>query len=144
MISNEPVPLTDSDADNKLADADLALQALGGDHVAFGYLTTTITVADASPALVSRLNQRYAPLLNLARLTGDAARARLYGDYALRILDTLTTPEFLAVDTPGWEGILKHGSYHERKGLGVDESVMWGEYFFCEALDKLLGAPLAG
>ena len=29
----------------------------------------------------------------------------------------LLTPEFLAVDTPGWEGILKHGSYHERKTL---------------------------
>ena len=47
VISNEPVPLTDSDADNQLADADLALQELGGDLVAFGYLTTTITLMDA-------------------------------------------------------------------------------------------------
>ncbi|KQY91827.1 conjugal transfer protein TrbE [Caulobacter sp. Root1455] len=47
VISNEPAPLTDSDADNQLADADLALQELGGDHVAFGFLTTTITVVDA-------------------------------------------------------------------------------------------------
>jgi type IV secretion system protein VirB4 len=46
VIHNEPVQLLDSDADNKVADADLALQALGGDHVAFGYLTTTITVSD--------------------------------------------------------------------------------------------------
>ncbi|HEU4961424.1 MAG TPA: conjugal transfer protein TrbE [Sphingomonas sp.] len=46
VMMNEPVPLTDSDANNKVVDADLALQALGGDHVAFGYLTTTITVAD--------------------------------------------------------------------------------------------------
>ncbi|MBM3127795.1 MAG: glucuronyl hydrolase [Chloroflexi bacterium] len=75
-------------------------------------------------------------LWNLAQLTGDAARARLYRDYALTILDTLTEPEFLAIDTPGWEGILKHGCYHQRKGLGVDESVMWGEYFFLEALSK--------
>ncbi len=49
-LSNEPVPLTDSDADNKLADADLALQALGADMVAFGHLTATITVADTDPA----------------------------------------------------------------------------------------------
>ena len=77
-------------------------------------------------------------LFNLARLTGDPVRARLFRDYALTILDTLTEPEFLANETPGWEGILKHGSYHERKGLGVDESVMWGEYFFLEACSKAL------
>ena len=77
-------------------------------------------------------------LFNLSALTGDAARKRMYRDYALQIVDTLTTPEFLAVETPGWEGILKHGMYHERKGLGVDESVMWGEYFFLEALGKAL------
>ncbi len=75
---------------------------------------------------------------NLAQLTGDPARARRYRDYSLRILDTLTTPEFLAVETPGWEGLLKHGIYHGRKDLGVDESVMWGEYFFLEAVAKVL------
>ncbi len=50
VMYNQPVQLTDSDADNKVTDADLALQALGQDYVAFGYLTTTITVADADPA----------------------------------------------------------------------------------------------
>ena len=80
-------------------------------------------------------------LFQLAALTRDAQRAAKYTEYARTILDTLLTADFLAVDTPGWEGILKHGSYHERKDLGVDESVMWGEYFFVEALDKLLGAP---
>ena len=49
VMTNQPVQLTDSDADNKVADADDALQELGGDHVAFGYLTTTITVADRDP-----------------------------------------------------------------------------------------------
>lgn len=52
VIYNQPVQLLDSDADNKVVDADLALQALGGDHVAFGYLTTTITVADIDRARV--------------------------------------------------------------------------------------------
>ncbi|MFS2108153.1 conjugal transfer protein TrbE [Sphingomonas sp. Sphisp140] len=52
VIYNQPVQLLDSDADNKTTDADLALQALGGDHVAFGYLTTTITVADEERARV--------------------------------------------------------------------------------------------
>jgi type IV secretion system protein VirB4 len=50
VMYNQPAQLLDSDADNKVADADLALQELGSDDVAFGYLTTTITVADASAA----------------------------------------------------------------------------------------------
>jgi type IV secretion system protein VirB4 len=50
VMYNQPAQLLDSDADNKMVDADLALQALGGDHVAFGYLTTTITVADKDRA----------------------------------------------------------------------------------------------
>ena len=77
-------------------------------------------------------------LLQLARLSADPLRRRLYHDYALTILDTLSGPEFLAGETPGWEGILKHASYHQRKRLGVDESVMWGDYFYLEALFEVL------
>jgi unsaturated chondroitin disaccharide hydrolase len=44
----------------------------------------------------------------------------------------------LARSDPGWEGILKNGVYHIHKKLGVDESVMWGDYFFVEALDQAL------
>ncbi|MDZ4047261.1 MAG: conjugal transfer protein TrbE, partial [Pseudoxanthomonas sp.] len=40
-------PLVDSDASNKAADADAALQELGSDQVAFGYVTATVTVLDA-------------------------------------------------------------------------------------------------
>jgi unsaturated chondroitin disaccharide hydrolase len=77
-------------------------------------------------------------LLDLAAFTASRAKSRLYRDTALTILDTLTGDEFLAVGTPGWEGVLKRGVYHINKGLGVDESVMWGEYFFVEALVKAL------
>jgi type IV secretion system protein VirB4 len=52
IMHNESSPLVDSDADNKVIDADLALQALGGDHVAYGHLTTTVTVWDKDPARV--------------------------------------------------------------------------------------------
>ena len=76
---------------------------------------------------------------NLAKLSSDSIRARFFHEYARRIIDTLTTTQFLASGTPGWEGPLKHGSYHERKALGVDESVMWGDYFFLEAVSKVLG-----
>jgi len=77
-------------------------------------------------------------LLNVATLVQDPVYAARYRQAALIILDTLTGPEYLAHETPGWEGILKHGMYHLNHGLGVDESVMWGEHFFVEALDKAL------
>jgi unsaturated chondroitin disaccharide hydrolase len=77
-------------------------------------------------------------LLDLAAFTPSRAKSRLYRDTALTILDTLTGEEFLARSTPGWEGVLKRGVYHINRGLGVDESVMWGEYFFVEALLKAL------
>ena len=73
----------------------------------------------------------------LAQITPEAERAEHYREYALTIVRTLCQPDFLAINTPGWEGILKRGSYHERMNLGVQESVMWGEYFFVDILHQL-------
>lgn len=77
-------------------------------------------------------------LLDLSRQTKDSAKAAQYKETALAMLDALVTPEYLAVNDEGWEGILKHGVYHTEKDLGVDESVMFGEYFFVEALTKVV------
>jgi unsaturated chondroitin disaccharide hydrolase len=77
-------------------------------------------------------------LLDLSEFTASRARGRLYRDTAFRTLHTLAGDAYLAARTPGWEGILRRGVYHIHKGLGVDESVMWGEYFFVEALAKAL------
>jgi unsaturated chondroitin disaccharide hydrolase len=73
-------------------------------------------------------------MLDLAQ----ASRDDRYQEAAHHILDTLTGPEFLADPATGWEGLLRHGIYHQRKGLGVDESVMWGDYFILEAAWKVL------
>lgn len=46
-IFQQESPLLDSDAANKASDADAALQELGADQAAFGYVTATVTVSDA-------------------------------------------------------------------------------------------------
>lgn len=76
-------------------------------------------------------------LLQLSQLSADPIKGRLYDAAARRALETLST-EHLAEPDPAWEGILKGGVYHIHKNLGVNESVMWGEYFFLEALDRAL------
>lgn len=76
-------------------------------------------------------------LLRLCRLLPDPIKGHFYWTTAIRILRTLCE-EHTAVDDDSWEGILKGGVYHIHKKLGVNESVMWGEYFFVEALDEAL------
>ena len=53
VMTNEASVLVDSDASNKAADADLALQELGSDMVGQAYVTATISVWDADPALAA-------------------------------------------------------------------------------------------
>jgi unsaturated chondroitin disaccharide hydrolase len=76
-------------------------------------------------------------LLDLANVIPDRTKARAYRDFALTSLLTLSR-QYLGSLTPGFEGILNGGVYHIHKNLGVHEAVLFGEYFFVEALDKAL------
>jgi unsaturated chondroitin disaccharide hydrolase len=76
-------------------------------------------------------------LLQLSLLVPDRIKGRFYDVAARRILSTLCR-HYLAESDPQWEGVLKGGVYHLPKDLGVNESVMWGDYFFLEALDQAL------
>jgi type IV secretion system protein VirB4 len=49
VMTNEASVLVDTDAANKAADADLALQELGADYAGMAYVTATVTVWDADP-----------------------------------------------------------------------------------------------
>jgi type IV secretion system protein VirB4 len=53
VMTNEASTLVDSDAANKAADADMALQALGSDDVGQAYVTATVTVWDEDPGLAA-------------------------------------------------------------------------------------------
>lgn len=78
-------------------------------------------------------------LWDLAGQVTDNGKAKTYRNASLGILKTLCGDHYLAADSPGWEGVLKHGVYHFHKKLGVDESVMWGDFFFLQAVCKALG-----
>ncbi|MFN4011355.1 MAG: conjugal transfer protein TrbE [Pannonibacter sp.] len=51
VMTNEASALVDTDAANKAADADMALQELGADYAGVAYVTATITVWDDDPRL---------------------------------------------------------------------------------------------
>jgi unsaturated chondroitin disaccharide hydrolase len=78
-----------------------------------------------------------AGLLRLCRIVPDSMKGHLYWSTAVQILRSLCEKHVARGDAK-WEGILKGGVFHVPKGLGVDESVIWGEYFFVEALERVL------
>jgi type IV secretion system protein TrbE len=49
-LTQQPAALVDNDAANKAGEADLALQDLGGDAVAYAYVTANLVVWDEDPA----------------------------------------------------------------------------------------------
>jgi unsaturated chondroitin disaccharide hydrolase len=89
-------------------------------------------LADTSAAAIAA-----GGMLRLSNLVSTSAKARLYRAAALRTLETLCRRHTAQADS-AWEGILKGGVYHLHKNLGVNESVMWGDYFFVEALAAAL------
>lgn len=53
VMTNEASVLVDTDATNKAADADLALQELGADYAGQAYVTATVAVWDADPRVAA-------------------------------------------------------------------------------------------
>ena len=69
----------------------------------------------------------------LTKVTGND----LYKKFALETLDALTSPAFVGTLNDTRDGILGNATYHERNGLGVQESVMWGDYYLLRAITEL-------
>jgi len=65
----------------------------------------------------------------------EFSEEKKFGDIALDVLDSVCKG-YLAEG--GGDGVLKHGCFNKLEGKGVDESLIWGDYYFMEALTKVL------
>jgi unsaturated chondroitin disaccharide hydrolase len=70
-------------------------------------------------------------MLRIARLEGNQEGDE-FRNCALALLDSLAVRCFES--DPDALGLLRHGTYHVHKGLGVDAYFICGDYFFLEAL----------
>jgi unsaturated chondroitin disaccharide hydrolase len=71
-------------------------------------------------------------LLELAAIMPDREEGERWRDRAMALLEALCA-DYLARE-PGHRGILKHGCYSRPHREGVDSAVLFGDYFFAEAL----------
>jgi len=77
-------------------------------------------------------------LLDLARQLPVLDEDRvLYEKAALAILDSLAE-HYTTINDAGANGVLGHGVYSYPKNLGVDECNTWGDYYYMEALVRVL------
>jgi unsaturated chondroitin disaccharide hydrolase len=74
-----------------------------------------------------------AALLELADVETDPARAARYRSVAETILDTLSGPSYLAEGSSS-DGILLHGVGNYPANQEIDVSLVYGDYYFIEAL----------
>lgn len=93
-------------------------------------------LAETEPVLPYEASAAAIAASGMLQLSSLEDRATDYREYAVKIVKRLCTPEFL--DTAGeCDGIIKHATYHRGRGLGVDQSVIWGDYYFAEAVERL-------
>jgi unsaturated chondroitin disaccharide hydrolase len=79
-----------------------------------------------------------AAMLQLGECLGSRNAGHAYLDYGTRILSKLMSPQFLADPQTGWDGVVKQATYHSANNLGVQESNMWGDHYFVEAIVRYL------
>jgi unsaturated chondroitin disaccharide hydrolase len=75
-------------------------------------------------------------MLRIARLEGGEEGAEFHSS-ALALLNSLIAHCFET--RPEAQGLLRHGALHVPKGWGVDGYLIFGDYFFLEALLALEG-----
>lgn len=75
-------------------------------------------------------------LLELETFTKDQSAKAKYHTTALHILESLSSPNYLAEGTPS-SGIILHGTFHKPINGGIDVSLIYGDCYFLEALLRL-------
>ncbi|MBQ8528696.1 MAG: glycoside hydrolase family 88 protein [Clostridia bacterium] len=121
--------------DTFCATADYYLHYLPEDYVAYWDLSFTSgdEPRDSSSAAIALC----ALLEGIKHLDENDSRRELYANAAKRIMNSLID-NYITKDVPEANGLLLHGTYSKPGGLGVDEMNIWGDYFYMEALHRML------
>ncbi|WP_232293343.1 glycoside hydrolase family 88 protein [Stigmatella aurantiaca] len=117
---------------------DAFLSRLSGDFVANWDFDAPEQRKDSSSSAAAA-----AALLELHLYETDPVQRERYRSAAVRMLESLTSPAYLAAGTSS-AGILLHGVGHLPAGHEVDVGLVYGDYYFIEALTRYRQLPREG
>lgn len=115
--------------------ADFFIQSLEEDHIPLWDFRVEPRAGE--PRDTSAAACAASGMLELADLL-PSSEAGFYREAALRILESLAT-RYASWDDPAYQGILREATGHRPKGENVNVSLIYGDYFFVEAIAKLNG-----
>jgi unsaturated chondroitin disaccharide hydrolase len=118
--------------------ADYYLQRLGGDAIPNWDFDAPTQHKDTSAAAAVA-----SALYELSGFVEDASTKQRYLQAAERTVDALASPSYLAEATSN-PAVLLHGSADVPRNRGVDAGLIYGDYFFLEALARRPPAAAAG
>lgn len=116
--------------------ANYFLTYLPEDYVAFWDLS--FTDGDDEPRDSSSAAIAVCAMLEAIKHMDESdPQRRLYVNACNKIMNSLID-NYMTTGNATANGLLLHGTYSKPAGNGVDEMTMWGDYFFMEALHRML------
>ncbi|MCJ8010859.1 glycoside hydrolase family 88 protein [Paenibacillus sp. KQZ6P-2] len=111
------------------------IERLPEDHVV--YWDFDVPVEEGTPRDSSASAIVACGLLELLELMDQEDPDReMFGEALQASMKSLVNG-YATTDLPEAEGLLKHGSYHVRGNSGPDDYMIWGDYYYLEALVRL-------
>jgi unsaturated chondroitin disaccharide hydrolase len=112
------------------------LNQLPEDYVA--YWDLWFTEGDVEPRDSSAASCAICGMLEAYKYMDDSdPYKQIFYNAAKRIMNSLID-NYLTKDIPEANGLLLHATYSKPHKLGVDEMNIWGDYFYMEALHRML------
>lgn len=114
--------------------ANYYLNRLPKDYIAYWdlYFTEGDEPRDSSSAAIAACG-----LLEAAEVLRDEQQRATYRSAAHHIMNSLID-DYLTKNLPESNGLLLHATYSKPHNSGVDECNIWGDYFYMEALARML------
>ena len=92
------------------------------------------TVKDSSAAAITASG-----LFDLSNIETDKAKAEKYKEATYKILMSLSK-NYLTIGLDSQPGVLLHGCFHKPNNIATDNSLIFGDYYYIEALTKLIAS----